>query len=285
MSHGMNLLDVAAPGCGRTCTTSPPPPAGCRWPFAPGASRRRRRRRPRRRPGRRRAAARVPGGRWCGNADVGSVQPRVRVTALGRPLQRTAPAKARSTSRSITDAVQRARARQRQRGGGRHRQLVAVVVDVEPDAEHGRGRAGRARPARPGCRRACGRPTSTSLGHFSRAATPVPRRTASATATRRAAAATATARRRPVRGAAAPRTSAPPGRRHPGAVEPAAAGGLVLGDHAPGPPAHRPRARSATPALVDGRRLDHLDAPGRRAGRRPASSGGRRRAARRRSWH
>ena len=54
-------------------------------------------------------------------------------------------------------AVGRSAAGERQRGRRRHRQLLGGHVDVEPDPDH-RGRAGRAsRPARPGCRRPCGR--------------------------------------------------------------------------------------------------------------------------------
>ena len=119
-------------------------------------------------------------------------------------------------------------------------QLVGGHADVEPDADD-RGRAGRrSRPARPGSRRPCGSLEQHVVGPLHRRRRTRPPAAPCRRRTRSAAAATARTRRGTVGRSSTEKVSADAGRRLPGAVEPAAAGGLVLGRPRPAPRARRP---------------------------------------------
>ena len=143
---------------------------------------------PRRRRPRARAAAHPPG------RSTRTSCPRVE---HARSVRRTQPAprgadppvvhgrrRRRAARRAGADRSTGADAGELERGRGRDGQLLAGGGDVEPDADDRRGSTapGAPRRARRGCPATLRPETSTSLGHFREASTPVAARTPSTTA-------------------------------------------------------------------------------------------------------
>ena len=257
---------------GRTCTTSPAPSACTRDPSS------------HEQPAvvvdvDRAAVQRLPGGQLDAHlAGRGSSTPARTTGAAPCPA---APTQLVVPGRRRRRAPRRAG---RERSRGRRPTAPARSPSATGSSSRGRGDveadARRPRPRRAGPLHALDQDpgelaapsTSTSLGHLSARGDP------GGPAHRR--------RRPPARSAAAARPAAPPARRraaaaartsarrarrrHPGPVEPAAAGGLVLGDqHEPGRLARAGRARRRRRWSTATRRT-HLDAP---AGGRQAQSG------------
>ena len=196
-----------------------------------------------------------PPGRWTSTVRP-SVTQRRRTPRAARRCRRAGPARPCSEPRTwpAGRCARPARPSPGDRGGQRDRQLVEGLVDVDADPDDGHRAAGRSRSARPGCRPPCASPIEHVVGPLQRDARAAGRPSAACDGVPGQ-----QRQPRPRAGGTSGRSSTENvsderARRLPHPVQPAAPGGLVLGDQhqartsRPRGPARRARVgRGAAP--------------------------------------